>query len=101
MVAILEGVGASSASAPVSYPAVILHRLPLREEPIGDAALIELLDGARVQTAGAQAVELPAGAPLDNRNVDPRQRQLARQPQPGRAPSGDHRRMSLRTERVH
>jgi hypothetical protein len=30
-----------------------LEYLSLREEPIGDAALIEHLYGARVQTAGA------------------------------------------------
>ena len=30
-----------------------LHRLPLREEPIGNTTLIEHLDGARVQAAGA------------------------------------------------
>ena len=54
-----------------------LHRLPLREEPIGDAALIEHLDGARVQTAGARAVELLARAPLDDCDIDPRQRQLS------------------------
>ena len=30
-----------------------LHRLPRLEKPIGDAALIEHFDGARVQTAGA------------------------------------------------
>ena len=30
-----------------------LHRLPLLEKPIGDAALIEHFNGARVQTAGA------------------------------------------------
>ena len=28
-----------------------LHRLPLRKEPIGDAPLIQNLDGACVQTA--------------------------------------------------
>ena len=70
-----------------------LHHLPLREEPIGDATLIEHLDRARVQTARARAGELLAGAPLDDRDVDPRQRQLARQHQPGRASSGDHHRM--------
>jgi hypothetical protein len=48
----------------------------LREEPVGDPALIEDLDGARVQTARARAGELLAGAPLDDRDVDPRQRQL-------------------------
>ena len=36
-----------------------LHRLPLREEPIGDAALIEHLDGARVQTAGRASRRAP------------------------------------------
>src|SRR6185295_9269602 len=35
-----------------------LRRLSLREEPIGDAALIEDLDGARVQTACARAGEV-------------------------------------------
>ena len=70
-----------------------LSRRPLREEPVGDAALIEDLDGARVQTAGARAVELLAGAPLDHGDVDPGQRQLARQHHPRRAASGDHDRM--------
>ena len=67
-----------------------LHGLPLREEPISDSALIEHLDGARVQTACARAGEVLAGAPLDDRDVDARQRQLARQHQPCRASSGDH-----------
>ena len=70
-----------------------LRRLSLREEPIGDAALVEDLDGARVQTAGARAGEILAGAPFDNGNVDARQRQLARQHQPGRTSSGDYHRM--------
>ena len=70
-----------------------LDHLSLREEPIGDSALIEDLDGARVQTTRARAGEVLAGAPLDNRNVDARQRQLARQHQPGRTSSGDHHRM--------
>src|SRR5213080_2909301 len=50
-----------------------LHRLPLREETIGDAALIEHLDGARMQTAGAGAVERVMGTPLANTEVDLRQ----------------------------
>jgi len=58
-------------------------------EPIGDAVLIEHLEGARLQTAGARAVELLAGAPLDDRSVDPRQRQRARQHQPARTSAGD------------
>ena len=70
-----------------------LGHLSLREEPIGDSALIEDLDGAREQTACARAAEVLAGAPLDNGNVDARQRQLARQHQPGRTSSGDYHRM--------
>ena len=70
-----------------------LRHLPLREEPISDSALIEHLDGARMQTACARAGEVLAGAPLDNGDVDARQRQLARQHQPCRASSGDHHRM--------
>ena len=70
-----------------------LMRLSLREEPVGDTALIEDLDGARVQTARARAGEVLAGAPFDNGDVDARQRQLARQHQPGRTSSGDHHRM--------
>ena len=60
-------------------------RRPLRDEPIGDSTLIEDLDGARVQTAGARAVEGLALPQLDDGDVDPRQGQLARQHQPGRA----------------
>ncbi len=63
-----------------------LGHLSLREEPIGDATLIEDLDGSCVQTAGARAGEVLAGAPLDDGSVDPRQRQLAGQHQP-RGPS--------------
>src|SRR5205807_2332087 len=70
-----------------------LRFLPLRKEPIGDATLIEDLDGARVQSTRARAGEVLAGAPLDNGNVDARQRQLARQHQPRRTAPGDHHRM--------
>ena len=70
-----------------------LRLLPLGEEPIGDAALIEDLEGARMQTARARADELLAGAPLDDGDVDSRQRQLARQHQPRRTASGNHHRM--------
>ena len=65
-----------------------LGHLSLREEPIGDAALVEDLDGSCVQTAGAGAGEVLAGATLDDRSVDPRQRQLAGQHQP-RGPTPD------------
>src|SRR5438093_4333122 len=54
---------------------------------------MEDLDGARVQSTRARAGEVLAGAPLDNGNVDPRQRQLARQHQPCRTSSDDHYRM--------
>src|SRR5882757_431689 len=66
-----------------------LRHQSLREEPISDSALIENLDGARVQTACARPDEVLAGAPLDNGNVDVRQRQLAGQHQSGRARAHD------------
>ena len=66
---------------------------PLREEPVGDPALVENLDRPCVQTACARAGQLLGGAPLDDGDVDPRQRQLARQHQARRASSGDHDRM--------
>ncbi len=67
--------------------------LSLREEPIGDSALIEDLDGARVQTAAARSDKVLAGAPLDDGNVDTRQRQLGRQHQTRRTSSSNHYRM--------
>ena len=67
-----------------------LGHLPFREEAIGDATLIEDLDGARMQTPCARAGEVLAGAPLDDDHVDLRQRQLASQHQPGWTSSGDH-----------
>ena len=70
-----------------------LDGLPLREEPVGDPALIEDLDGPWVQTTRARAGQVLAGAPLDDRDVHARQRQLSRQHQPRRASSGDHHRM--------
>ena len=70
-----------------------LGYLPLGQEPIGDAALIEDLDGARLQTAGARAGQVLVGAPLDDRNVDARQPELTGQHQPRRAGAGDHHRV--------
>jgi hypothetical protein len=64
-----------------------------REEPFRDAALIEHFDRAGVQTAGARAVDILTGASFDDDDVDPGQRQLARQHQPGRAAACDHHRM--------
>ena len=66
-----------------------VRHLSLAEEPIRDSALIEDLDAARMQAAGARAGELLAVAPFDNGNVDARQRQLARQHQTGRARARD------------
>jgi hypothetical protein len=76
-----------------------LHHLALREEAIGDAALIEHLDRARMQTAGARAGEVLRGAPLDDGNVDMRQRQLAGEHQAGGAAAGDQYRVFA--ERLH
>jgi hypothetical protein len=66
-----------------------LHGLPLGEEPAGDTALIEHLDGPCVQAAGPRAVAVLAGPPLEDRDVDPGQRQLARQHHPCRAAARD------------
>ena len=70
-----------------------LRHLPLRKEPISDPALVENLDGPCVQPARTRASEFLVGAPLDDGDVDARQRQLARQHQPCRTSSGDHHRM--------
>jgi hypothetical protein len=70
-----------------------LKHLSLREEPVGDSALIKDLDRARMQTARARADEFLAGAPLDNGNVNARQRQLACQHQPCRTSAGDYHRV--------
>src|SRR6187431_280567 len=66
-----------------------LHDLALRKEALRDATLIEHLDGARMQTAGARAGDILALAPLDDGNVDARQRQLGREHQPRRTSSSD------------
>ena len=70
-----------------------LRHLPLREEPIGNSALIEDLDGARVQTACARAFDVLARASLNDGDVHPGQRQLSREHQPGWTSPGDHHRM--------
>jgi hypothetical protein len=67
-----------------------LGLLSLRKEPIYDSALIENLEGACAQTTCARAGKVLAGTPLDNRDVDARQRQLSRQHQPRRTASSDH-----------
>ena len=78
-----------------------LGHLPLRQEPVGDPALIELLDRARVQTARSRTDEVLAGAPFDDGHVDSRQGQLARQHQPRRTRSDDqHRVFGHRHDRI-
>ena len=67
-----------------------LSHLTLREEPIGDPALIQHFDRARVKTAGPRADEHVIATLLDDRDVDLRQRQLSRQHHSGRTASGDH-----------
>ncbi len=67
--------------------------LPRREESLRDATLIQHLDGAGVKTAGSRSVDLLTGASFDDDDVDPRQRQLARQHQPSRTTSCDHHRV--------
>jgi hypothetical protein len=51
-----------------------LGRLSIREKPIGDPALIEHLDRPRLKAARTRAGQVLAVAPLDDRDVDPRQR---------------------------
>ena len=70
-----------------------LHHLPLLEKPVGDAALIEHFDGARVQTAGARAVGIRRGPSFNDDNIDLGQGQLSRQHHSCRASAGDHDRM--------
>jgi hypothetical protein len=70
-----------------------LRHLPLRQEPIGDTALVEHLDRARLQTACTRASEFLVCAPLDDCDVDAGQRQLARQHQPSRATARYHHSM--------
>jgi hypothetical protein len=70
-----------------------LSLLPFGKESVDNSALIENLDGACVQPAGARAGKVLGSAPLDYGDVGLRQRELARQHQPRRAAPGDHHRM--------
>ena len=86
-------VGKSLMSSAIPPNADRRVHLARADEPVRDAALVEHLDRARVQTAGTRAVEILVGASLDDDDVDPRQRQLGRQHQPGRATARDDHRM--------
>jgi hypothetical protein len=66
-----------------------LHHLALREEAIGDATLIEHLDRACMQTACARVGQVVTRAPLDDGDVDLRQRELGRQHHSRRPSSSD------------
>src|SRR5581483_6421896 len=69
----------------VPHGRVLLAR---RDEPFGDAALVEHLDRARVQSARPRAFELAGSAPLDDEDVGSRELELGSQHHPGRtAPS--------------
>jgi hypothetical protein len=57
------------------------------------AALVEDLERARMEAAGARAHQVLAGAPLDNGDIDAGQRQLARQHQARRSAAGDDHRV--------
>src|SRR5690348_9309516 len=70
-------------------------RLPLRNEAIGDSPLIEYLDRAWVQAAGAQPLDILLFAPLDNGNIHARHCQLARYHHSCRPSPGDHYRMPV------
>ena len=61
----------------------------LQDETLGDAALVEHFDRAHVQAACARTFELLARAPLDDHGVDARERELAREHEPGRPAAGD------------
>ena len=66
-------------------------RLPLGEEPVGDPALVEDLDGARVESARTRAHQFRRRAALHDRRVHSRQGQLCGEHHPGRAAAGnDH-----------
>ena len=74
-----------------------LRRLALREEPIGDAALVEHLDRARVQAAGARAGEVLVWRAA-------RRSRRRRPPAPARRPASarsDRRRRSPPHARTH
>ncbi len=67
-----------------------LRHLPRIEEPVRDAALIENLEDIANLPIVARPHQILARAPLDDRNVDSRQRQFARQHQSGRPAPSDH-----------
>jgi hypothetical protein len=63
--------------------------LPLGYEPIHDAALVEHLQGAGMQTTGPRAGDRLVGAPFEDRDLDTRQRELRGQGESRRAAPDD------------
>src|SRR5581483_1806628 len=74
-----------------------LRDLPLGQEAIRDPALVEHLDGPRVEAARARAHDLGAGVALDDGDLDAGQRELRGQHQAGWPCAGAHD----RTSRAH
>ncbi len=68
---------------------------PLPTETLGDSALVKHLSRAKLQAASAKAGKLLTGTPLNNRDIDLRQRQLACQHQPGRTGPNDYNCMMI------
>lgn len=73
----------------------------LREKAIRDAALLKQLDGASMQPSRTSPLDILGFASLDDRHVDPRQRQLSRQHQARRPPTDNHHRMLRRNRTAH
>lgn len=67
-----------------------LHRRAARQEALGDAALVEHLDGARVETARTRALTRLRGAAFDDDHVDLPQREFGREREASRTTTHDH-----------
>ena len=60
------------------------------EEALDHAALVEQLEGARMQPSRARAIDVRRQPPLDDRDIDPGQLQLGRQHHARRPTASDH-----------
>ena len=67
-----------------------VEQLAFGEEAVGDAALVEQLDGARVHAAATPAGELRGRAPLEDQHVRAGEPQLGGQHQSRRPGADDH-----------
>src|SRR5690606_36498793 len=66
-----------------------LDGLPLGEEPVDDAPLVEDLQGAGVEAPGPRPDQLGRRAALQDHHVHARERQLSRQHESSRASARD------------